>query len=376
MFALPTYVGSAHRVVAMLVASALLLLSVGVYTHSAEAANVVGFQDTLTDSAPSAGSDHELEFAVVDSVLAAETIVLTFPVAGGEFVFGGVGADDVAVLDDGVLLTGGGTDYTAVVASPTVTITMVNPIAAGSTTTVRIGANAGGSGDQITNPSTSNTSYEITLTAGDQDTGATRVAIVDTVLVTAEVLTSFDFTVSGLATSTPVNGTSTTGSTTPTAIPFGVVTQDIIETLAQRLNVSTNARNGFVVTVETDQQLSSASGADIDGFSDGTYVNTPGDWADPAETILQEDTYGHWGLTSADDLNAGEFQGCPAAATEGCWVAASTTPRQIFEHDGPADGTTNSVGSTTVGYQIEITGLQEAGDDYNATLTYIATPTF
>ena len=45
-------------------------------------------------------------------------------------------------------------------------------------------------------------------------------------------------------------------------------------------------------------------------------------------------------------------------------------------HDGPADGVTEDIGRVTVGYQIQITALQEAGDDYNTTLTYIATPTF
>jgi hypothetical protein len=29
-----------------------------------------------------------------------------------------------------------------------------------------------------------------------------------------------------------------------------------------------------------------------------------------------------------------------------------------------------------IGYQAQITALQEAGDDYSTTLTYVATPTF
>jgi hypothetical protein len=140
--------------------------------------------------------------------------------------------------------------------------------------------------------------------------------------------------------------------------------------MGQQLSVTTNSRNGFVVTVEQDQNLLSSNGADIDGFKDGAYTNTPTAWTSPTNVITNENTWGHWGLTSEDaDLNSDEFGSA-------LFVAASSTPRQIFSHSGPADGTTANMGRTEVGYQIEITPLQEAGDDYNTILTYIATPTF
>jgi hypothetical protein len=69
-------------------------------------------------------------------------------------------------------------------------------------------------------------------------------------------------------------------------------------------------------------------------------------------------------MRTGDEFGANEF------------IGVSTTPRAIFAHDGPADGITTDVGSTTVAYKVEITALQEAADDYTATLTYIATPTF
>ena len=123
------------------------------------------------------------------------------------------------------------------------------------------------------------------------------------------------------------------------------------------------------MTVEESQNLLSSTGADIDNFANGVTSATPVVWSAPTNSITQENTWGHWGLTSSDDLNADEF----GAAL---FVAASSSPRQVFHHNGPADGTTASVGSTTVGYKIEITPLQEAADDYTTTLTYIATPTF
>ena len=67
------------------------------------------------------------------------------------------------------------------------------------------------------------------------------------------------------------------------------------------------------------------------------------------------------GVEFYNDLWAGDFVG---------------NPREVMYHDGPADGATVGIGSTTVGYQVEITDFQEAGTDYTANLTYVATPTF
>jgi hypothetical protein len=161
-------------------------------------------------------------------------------------------------------------------------------------------------------------------------------------------------------------------NTTSVSLPFGTLAPNVSKTLGQDLTVQTNARNGYVVTVEQSQNLLSSTGADIDGFFDGTYLNTPGSWVAPTNSISDENTWGHWGLTSTDPSLLGA--GTDFAANQ--WVAASTTPRAIMAHSGPADGTTLGVGRATIGYQAQITALQEAGDDYSTTLTYIATPTF
>jgi hypothetical protein len=240
---------------------------------------------------------------------------------------------------------------------------------------VEIGTNAtnGVTGDtRITNPSGAG-SYEIDLGGSMQDSGSTRVAIIDDVVVTANVNTSFSFTISGVATSSAVNGgaTTTAGSSTATAIPFGTLAAGTTTIMAQDLAITTNATQGFAVTVEQSQNLQSSTGADIDGFVNGAYTNTPTAWTAPSAILANPDTWGHWGLTSEDaSLSAGDEFGTDL------WVAASTTPRQIFQHNGPADGVTANSGSTRVGYQVQISPLQEAGDDYTTTLTYIATPTF
>jgi hypothetical protein len=279
-----------------------------------------------------------------------------------------VGGSDQTLVDGGTEGSGNwgvyfsGQDLTFTSGGGTATATANDVIV------ILVGTNASGGVNQVTNNYNAG-SYEFSITAGS-DTGTSRVVNHDDVNVTAAVDTIFNFSVSGFSTAgVAVNGTSTTATSTATAIDFGTLTPNVITTAAQRLNVTTNASNGFVVTVQQSQDLRSATGADIDGFANGEYTDTPIAWRAPSSTVGQEETYGHWGLTSSDDLNSSEF-------ASDKWVAASTTPRQVFENNGVADGTTASVGSTTVGYQIEIGSLQEAADDYSTTLTYVATPTF
>jgi hypothetical protein len=376
MFANPTHVGISQRVVATLVACAVVLASVGFY-HTAQAANLVNVSDTLSDSDISAPSNHTIAFTMPagsPGISAGQTITVTFP-AG--FSLTGVAVGDVdlqTASTDRTLVAGapGASQWGYTLASQTITLTAGTGItvSAGETVEIQIGTNAtfGATGaNQIDNPTAG--SYEIVITAGTADTGRTRVAIIDNVVVSAIVDTSFTFTITGLATSTVVNTYSTTGSTTPTAINFGRLVANTPETLAQRLRVTTNADSGFTVTVAQDSNLQSSNGADIDSFSNGTNVNTPTAWSSPTNNIALENTWGHWGITSNDDLNTNEF------GSNG-FVAASTTPRAVFSHGGPADGTTADVGQAEVAYRIEITPLQEAADDYNTTLTYVATPIF
>ncbi len=359
MFVIPTHVGFTHRVVAMLVACAVILGSIGVY-NTAQAANLTTISNTLSDSGPAVTSVHDIRFNIPgsSSLVNTQDIVVTFPagftgvsnIAGGDLTVTVNGTPDTPtnVTAVGQVLTFDGIDATA---SQTVRII----VADGNVTNAGVG------------------SHEFLVTTQAGDSGRTRVAIVDYVTVSAIVNTTFDFVVAGTATSTTVNATTTSGASTATTIPFGVLSAGSVYTLAQELTVLTNAANGFVVTVQQDQNLLSSTGADIDGFSNGTYVNTPTAWSAPTNTLLNENTWGHWGLTSDDsNLNGSEF----TTGGGDRWVAASTTPRIVFSHDDPSDGTTQDVGSATVGYRVQISPLQEAGDDYTTTLMYIATPTF
>jgi hypothetical protein len=301
-------------------------------------------------------------------------VVITFPTSPDNFDLSnqatGLDFNDLDLTDDGTEQTLAAVNGAAQwgVATTTTSITLTAP--SGATTSsssvmvLEIGTNAtsGATGDtQIANPDTVG-SYEITIGGGTfQDNGSVMVAIIDNVVVSAQVNTTFDFSVSAVDSGFSVNGTSTSATSTATTIPFGTLSAGVIRTLAQDLSVTTNASNGFAITVYQDTNLLSSTGADIDGFIDGAYTDTPSAWTDPGTNVADEDTWGHWGLTSDDsDLFGSNL-----------WVSPSTTPRTVWSHTSVVSAST-----TRVGYQADISALQEAGDDYTATLTYIATPTF
>jgi hypothetical protein len=360
MFVLSRNVSASFRVIATLVAAAVVLWAMGAY-HYAEAANITSVSDVLSDSDKGVDSSHTITFTLPTSLVTGEAVVVNFDQANGFDFTGVTSADFTITATGGTFSKSVDTTLDKLVATSTggtvATGTVVTIIANGT--------------NKINNPSPAdgNESYEIDISAGT-DSGHTRVVILDNVLVTAVVETTFDFTVYGNGASEPVNGTSTTLTSSSTTIPFGVLTAGSIETLSQDLTVRTNAINGFVVTVHEDQHLQSSTGADIDNFDDSVITN-PAAWNSPSNNISNENTWGHWGMTTEDatTTRVTEFG-------NNQWLGVSTTPTVIFSHNGPADAVTPGTGSTTIGYQIEISPLQEAGDDYNTILTYIATPTF
>jgi hypothetical protein len=325
-------------------------------------------------------ANHTIVFTTPNGLITGGTIDVTFPIGGGQFVMGSVGEDDVDILLNGLSATtsasSGAGAWGVSVASGVITLETPTDSGVASSTiiTIRIGDNAvdfGTGANQITNPSGTG-SIGIDIGGTMQDTGQVRVAIVSTVDVTASVDTSLTFTVSGTANGTTVNGSATTTATTTTAttLPFETIAEGVSKTLAHDISVATNASNGFTVTTQISGPLASTLGDTIDGFINGSDTNTPSAWQGPAGTLADTDTYGHWGLTS-DDPTAGRS----SEFTSDTWVAASTSPIVIMGHNGPADGISAS-STARIGYQIEISALQEASDDYSTTLRYIATPTF
>lgn len=238
----------------------------------------------------------------------------------------------------------------------------------------------------VINPDTAGVQY---VTIGNYDNIAyynerVKVAsfIIDDVIVTATVDSSLTFTVD--ATTTPLLGTSlydcsdNNGGATATSVPFGTLDVNDPDNICQELTVTTNAQDGYIVTLEQDHELLSDSGATIDSFREagaGGGTTTPEAWAQPANTLDYYNTYGHMGITTDD--NAVIAGSGLENFNNGEWFAglAGTELMTVMDHNGPSDGYSENVGMATIMFRAHIMSLQEAGD-YQSTLTYICTPTF
>jgi hypothetical protein len=310
-------------------------------------------RDTISDSDLSATNvTHSFFASTTQAIPSTGYLEIIFP---GDFT---------NVLVGGVTCPSSGV---AGVAGNTVTCTYATGLTSGPYTITVSGT---------TNPATAG-GYIINLYTKDSggtviERSSVAVAIINDVLVTASVNPYLDFFVYGLATGGEVNEVITTGSSTSQVMSFGVLNSSASSTFGQGLKVTTNAPYGFSVTVSQDHNLLSGNGADIDSFRNGNPASTTAyAWNQPSVDINDESTWGHFGITSDDDslLGGDEFGTAYYKGLEG------TAPLTIMYSTGPADGLTDSIGSTTVAYTVGISDVQEMGD-YSNTLTYICTPTF
>jgi len=380
MFVLSTKISAVDRGIAAVLAVAMVCWAVGAH-YTAQAAGLVDVSDTLSTSQPGVVSNHTIAFTLPtgSNIDQDDEIRITMPTG---FTIPALVEDDIDVEADTV--DQDSTEWAVSVAGQVITITAdAGDLASSSQVVViEIGTNATNEAtgsNQITNNAATG-SYEVLIEVYDegltlQDSNSTMIAIVDQVVVTADVDPIFNFVVSGVASSTGIDGDTTDVTTSTTTIPFGTLAPGTAKTAAQRLSVVTNAQGGFAVTVFTDQQLTATNGADIDSFDDGSDQATPLAWASPTGTIGNENTYGHWGVRSSDATNLTlDF------STNDTYVALplAASPLEVFTSLGVTDGLNSPIdeGYTDVMYKAEIMSFQEAADDYTATLTYVATPTF
>ena len=145
MFVLSRDVSAAKRVIATLLATAIVLWASGAF-NIARAASLTDVSDLITDSAPGAAADHEITFthpATGGGVPNGEDIVVTFP-AG--FDLTGIGTEDVSLFVDGADF--GQANWSIVNGGSVLTITInTGSIAAASSSAIYIGTNASNDGD-------------------------------------------------------------------------------------------------------------------------------------------------------------------------------------------------------------------------------------
>lgn len=375
---------SGYRYTSLVIVLSILAWSCGLpfFLPRVYALQLDTLSDTLSTSRPGIASDHKIRFATPSGVSDdGSTIVITVPTG---FNMSTIGEDDVDIADDGIDLTTapacGGTQAAVSTSTQTITIEICNggggAILAGSVVTIEIGQNATSSGTgvhRIANHASVG-SYQLDIGGTMLDSGSTRLVLLDSVRVSGEVETYLDFSIAGVNAGGTVNGdlTALTGTSTATSVPFGIVTPGFEYVLAQDLSITTNAENGFVVTVVADDDLRSSTNATINSFFDGTAEATPTTWDQPQPVSGSPDTYGHWGVTT-EDATLSDDDSFGTALYVGNFV---DTPREVMFATSSADGTTQHIGTTRVGYKMEVSVLQEAAADYRTTLTYVVTPVF
>jgi len=362
--------------------------------HSADAAQLTNISDTLSDSNYGALSSHTIKFTATNAIYPNQTIKISLDPSGtspGTSAF--TEAFSTATSSD-FTFQAGVTTYSVVTTCTSgnqvsavgnynngtdenLTLT-VCPSAATIATSSVVTIVAGAVGTNLwTNPNPGTpTSYVIRIGGTMSNSGDTRIATVGNVTVTAAIDTTFTFTVSGTSTGATINGTTTSTTTSATAINFGTLVPGTPVKAGQDLFVSTNAKNGFVVTVQENQPLTSSSGAYIPLFANGASTTAPTAWVPPSGTLDQPWTYSHIGVTS-NDANLSTDTGSANDDFTGTTFSGSfNNPRPVFAHTGPSDGATGNKGTASVLYEIQISALQAAGNDYTNKLTYVATPTF
>lgn len=338
------------KIIIVLLVTSFLIIS-SEFVRTAEGAPFELANDRLSDSDLGVAANHTITITHNTSLAQNEYFSVTLPAPFGDITLGAVtcpsgttasapSAEEARCTADGPLASG-----TKIIILTGIT----NPFSAGSQVITVASHQAGGA--VIENATVS-------------------VAIINNIDVSAKVDSALSFEIRPVATGTDINGALTTLTSATTSLSFGRLSVGTSSIAGQEVRVITNAAEGFSVTVEQDQNLTSAAVSDIDAFVDGTST-APQAWQAPGGLMDFEWTYGHMGLTSDDGtLSSGDYFG------NDLWVGfASTTPQEILFHAGPADGITQDKGMARVGYRIQISGLQEQGD-YSSVITYIVTPTF
>ena len=368
----------------VILAVVVLFLAKLVSSTQTFAAQLSFISATASSSAPGVSTNYTVLFTTantIGSATGASTTRITFDTEGNAFSLASLALTDIRISRAGGSLSQvAGSGFCGAPANQIyVSATGTNPdyiefstcntktIPAGDITVVITNAH-------VTNPSSIG-SYRVQIGGTMTDTGETRVSIISLITMCGIIETNLAFSIAGVASSSLVNGdtTSTTTLGSATQISFGSLSVGTSSIAAQDIAVTTNALNGFSVTVTESADLTSNNGATINAFKDGSAVTgSPVAWTTPSGTIGNPNTYGHMGITSEDsDLPGGDIFGDKLYAG-----LTSTSTRTVLYHTGPALGSGAGIGTTRVGFRVQITALQEAASDYTNTITYVATPIF
>jgi hypothetical protein len=376
----------------------------------------VSFTDGLS-SAAQAGTDvlitnitamHTVSFQVPNPVPASGKIVLTFPgsalttatPSASTFSFNGLTSGNAAANISYKL--DGTRTCTFTVAAPSITCTVDSggSIAAGTVITFLIGCSDTSSNEttcttqapRLINPTktaAAGTGDTWTLTVTTQDSGSTtidsgftKIATIESVVVSATVDSTLTFTIAGIANGSAVNTGNTTGctnteltnsgtSSTATAVNLGALpvssgTDPNIS--AQLITVATNAFNGYSLTATASGHLiNPATGFAIaDSTTPAVFpATTPWFGIHACGADVNTSTWG----TAASTTNRGGSGGAKYG-----WPTKTSSVTLATDSSGPITGSSGN-GLTTAEYAAAVDSTVPPGT-YTSVITYVATATF
>lgn len=234
--------------------------------------------------------------------------------------------------------------------------------------------------DHLSGPS-SPTPYSVV------DSTSIKIAVVESVRVTAKIEPSITFTITGVASGQTRCNVSTKATSTATSVPFGALTLGSFNDMAQQLSCVTNALNGYAVTMISDDQLS------IGGDHSTEILNTDCDnenCTDTAEAEWSSETDSSGFGFSIQNIDATTVPFEYTTATGNCtgtYCARMIPSTATAGESGTTDDSdaaltimsNSSTPSTTedmyVCYRLTGSTVQPAGD-YENQITYVATATF
>lgn len=208
----------------------------------------------------------------------------------------------------------------------------------------------------------------------DKTTG--KLAVIESVRVTATVDPTISFSIAGINTGTSACGATpdidtTTGTNAPLAVPFGTMILNNFKDAAHNLTVSTNAASGYVVTAAENDQLSK------DGLGTTTIADTDCDGEDCTISSGTE-----WN-TGTDNGFGYSLENIDAASISFEFDTGGTTfrakPFAVLGTDSPvtlfSSSTVANAENAYICYRLGVGATQAAGD-YENQITYTATGTF
>jgi len=215
-----------------------------------------------------------------------------------------------------------------------------------------------------------------TLTLGGVvDSGISAFAVFQGVTVTAIVTESLDVTVTASSCVDFLEDSDTVTVSATTSINYGEITANEFEDSCQRIDIGTNASNGYIARIYKTQQLTKAGGEFIDdGNCDGSCGTTTEEaW----QTATNNSGFGYCMKDKTYDAaivadSGWDANKCGPTATQYFKTISNTTSSAAAIMQS---GTATSTNQAWIGYRLVVGTAQGAGI-YTSEIIYIVTPQY